>query len=266
MSIRSENPTTHPEVNRLLRILLEGVQAVLGDRLIGLYLDGSLTSGDFDADSDIDFVAVTDGEITEAAFSGLQAMHDRIAAMDSPWAIQLEGSYISRGALRRYDPENAMHPNIERGAGERLKMARHEEDWIIHRHILRRRGVPLMGPEPKTLIDPVSPDDLRHAVRSSLRGWFASLLDDPAQINNGGYQSYTVLSLCRILHTLESGAVLSKAAAAQWGRETLDGRWTPLIDRAWKARHNPPQAAPESDVKETQEFIRYALERSKNNG
>jgi len=82
------HPTSYPEVNALLEELLESVQAILGSHFVGLYLDGSLTSGDFDQDSDIDLVVVTDDEISDDLFAALQAMHERIATIDSWYAIQ----------------------------------------------------------------------------------------------------------------------------------------------------------------------------------
>src|SRR6185503_20915053 len=124
--MKSNPATPYPEVNAILQELLEGIQGILGEHLLGMYLEGSLANGDFDQDSDIDFVVVTDVEVTEDLFSSLQSMHDQIATLDSPWAIQLEGSYLSRQALRRYDPANDIHPNIERGLGERLKLVRHQ--------------------------------------------------------------------------------------------------------------------------------------------
>jgi predicted nucleotidyltransferase len=81
----------------LLRELLKSVQAVLGDQFIGMYLEGSLASGDFDRESDIDFVVVTDQEISDDLFSALKTMHERIAALDSPWADELEGFYLADG-------------------------------------------------------------------------------------------------------------------------------------------------------------------------
>src|SRR5688572_27167031 len=95
------HPTPHPEVNTILQELIERVRNILGSHFIGMYLDGSLTSADFDEDSDIDFVVVTDEDISGDLFSELQQMHDRIATIDSPFAVQLEGSYISQYGLRR---------------------------------------------------------------------------------------------------------------------------------------------------------------------
>jgi predicted nucleotidyltransferase len=252
-------PTEYTEVNVLLKELLENIQAVLGSHFIGMYLDGSLTSGDFDQASDIDFVVVTDEDISGDLFLALQAMHERIAAIDSIWAIQLEGSYISKHAIRRYDPAHALHPNIERGEGEQLKMAVHAEPWAIHRNVLHQRGIVIIGPPPQTLIDQVSPDELRQAMIPQLDGWAAHFLDHPEDINFRGYQSYIVLSLCRILYTLKFGGVVSKPTAANWAKETFGEEWVPLIERAWIGRINSNLALEQEDVKGTLDFIRFAL-------
>jgi len=253
------NCVPYPEVAILLEELLESVQAILGDHFIGMYLEGSLASGDFDQDSDIDFVVVTDIDISGGLFSALQAMHDRIATIDSWCAIQLEGSYISRHALWRYDPAHALHPNIERGRGERLKMVEHDETWAVHRYVLRGQGITLAGPAPQTLIDPVAPADLRQAALKTLHGWAAQILDNPAQMKDCGNQSYIVLTLCRILYTLHHGTVVSKPVAARWAQETLGNRWATLIERAWTGRHNPGLEASPDDVSGTLEFIRFAI-------
>jgi nucleotidyltransferase-like protein len=179
---QKDPPTPFPDVNVILQELLKSAQDVLGKHLVGMYLEGSLANGDFDQDSDIDFVTVTDREVGEAFFSALQRMHEQIAASDSRWAVELEGSYISKQALRRYDLENAIHPNIERGRGERLKMAQHDEVWNVHRHILRERGITILGPDPKTLIDPLTPNDLKHAMLSALNGWAMHMLTHPKKI------------------------------------------------------------------------------------
>lgn len=78
-----------------------------------------------------------------------------------------------------------------------------------------------------------------------------------------GYQSYTVLSLCRVLYTLQYGTVVSKPVAVRWAQETLGERWVPLIERTWEGRHHPGLEASADDVKGTLEFIQYSLERSR---
>ncbi len=258
----SLGPTHYPEINTVLDAVLAGAQSILGNQFVGMYLCGSLAAGDFDTSSDIDFVVVTADAIADDVFAALEAMHASITASDSHWATELEGSYIPQAALRHYDPSNARHPNLERGRNERLKWEFHGGDWVIHLHILRERGIILAGPPPQTLIDPISPDDLRSAVIATLREWWAPMLGDTLRLQNRGYQSYAVLTMCRILYTLKFGAVASKRVAARWAQETLGERWSSLVDRAWVGRDHPDGPAVAEDVNKTVDFIRYVVSRA----
>ena len=83
-------------------------------------------------------------------------------------------------------------------------MMQHGADWIIQRYILRERGITVTGPDPKNLIAPVSSADLHWAVSEILQNWIKHFLDDPGKLKSRGYQSYTVLTLCRILYTLST--------------------------------------------------------------
>ncbi|MDP9312773.1 MAG: DUF4111 domain-containing protein [Chloroflexota bacterium] len=265
MQITEFQPTRYPDINALLHELLSQVQTILGNHFVGMYLDGSLTSHAFDEASDIDCIVVTDVEIDGTLFRALQVMHEHITKSSAQWAIQLEGSYISHHALRRYDPDHSLHPNIERGPDERLKMVHHDASWVIHRYIVRQRGITLAGPPPHTLIDPITPTDLRQAMVSMLPAWTAALLNDPGHMRPRGYHSYLILSLCRVLYTLHFGTVASKPEAAQWARASLEERWGTLIDRAWEGRYARGDAS-DQDIRETIEFIRYTLEQSQRNG
>jgi predicted nucleotidyltransferase len=264
-------PTPYPEVNLVLKELLTSVQSILGGHFIGMYLYGSLATGDFDRDSDVDYLVVTDDVLSGDLFSALQNMHTRIATLDSWCATQLEGSYVPQSALRRYDPLRALHLHIDRGRGEQLKQMNINDaslsrawwgGWVLLRDNLLEKGIMLAGPALKTLLDPVPSNDLREAMIALLHGWVTPILDHPGEMDTCGYQSYTVLTLCRILYTLHLGAVESKPVAARWAQETLDQRWVPLIDRAWVGRQNPGLKAQAEDVNETLDFIRYTLERS----
>lgn len=259
----NDNPTPYQEINALLCELLLNARTILGSHLVGMYLEGSLTGSDFDQDSDIDFVIVTDQAISPETFAKLQAMHDCLAKLDTAWAIQLEGSYISKEALRYYDPAKDTHPNIERGIGERLKMVEHTAVWNIHRYILRERGITLVGPAPETLIDAVSPDTLRQAMYVLLDGWAKQLLLNPSLMKQRGYQSYVVLSLCRVLYTIQFGNVVSKLAALRWAQEQIGDPWKPLMERAWIGRHASNGDSTPEEITTTVEFIRFVIARGK---
>jgi hypothetical protein len=123
-------PTPYPEVNAVLEVLVPEVRAILGDAFTGMVLCGSLAYGGFDQYSDVDFVVVTRAELPQALFLSLQAMHARIAALDSWCATQLEGTYIPQHALQYYDPLRALYVHIDRGPGERLRRMQIDEPLL----------------------------------------------------------------------------------------------------------------------------------------
>ncbi|MBL8133335.1 MAG: DUF4111 domain-containing protein [Anaerolineae bacterium] len=225
-------PTAYPEVNRLLDPLREGVQGILGDQLVGIYLTGSLATGDFNADSDVDVLIVTEQTLSEAEFLALQALHERLIASGEPFAAEIEASYIPRAALRRYDPGDSYHPRIERGPSERLTWVEHHTDWVIHRWVAREHGVIVTGPPPQTLIDPVSPEELRRGVIDLIRFWWEPMIDHPAQLEHLGYRAYAAVTMCRMLYTLHTGTVASKPAAVRWVIAQSGARWAELLERA----------------------------------
>ena len=249
--------TLYPEINILLNELLAGARRVLGQQFVGLYVHGSVASHDFNPQrSDIDFVVVTADTLPADMLSALEVMHARLTRSGLQWADVLEGSYIPLAALRRYDPTNSNYPALR--VDGTFAVDGHGSDWIIQRHILREKGLTLAGPPIKTLIDPVSPDALRWASRGILREWWQPQLTESFRIRSDEYQAYAILTMCRILYTLEHGDVASKPTAAQWAKSALDSHWSPLIDRALAWGHGMQLDA----FDDTLTLIRYTLDRS----
>jgi len=249
-------PTPYSDINALLQELLSSVRAILGDQFVGLYLYGSLSSGDFDPErSDIDFIVATKDEPSEKAFHELALMHERLAAGDSKWARKLEGAYIPLYSLRRYDPADPPHPFLNEGV---FRIEHLGSDWIIQRFVIREHGTVVAGPDPKILVDSVRPVDLRNAVRGILREWWLPNLEDPQRFERRDYQAYAVLTMCRALYTLRHGAIASKPVSVQWARQALDQRWTPLIQRAaaWRLDDGV------NDINQTHAFIRFTLDQA----
>ena len=256
MTSPSDHPTPYADVNALLQDLLAGVGEILAENFAGLYLYGSLASGDFNpASSDVDFVVATHQPIPAAQLPQFEKLHQELTAVHPHWATHLEGAYLPLADLRRYNPSGGPYPHWHE---RRFYVAGQGSDWIIQRHVLREWGVTLAGPPPDTLIDPVTPDDLRRAVGGVLAEWWAPMLDDPTWLRERLYQAFAVLTMCRALHTLETGTIVSKPVAAQWAMGVENGRFCPLITRAlaWPAEPQP-DALPE-----TLDLLRYTVARS----
>ena len=232
----NHHPTPYLEVNEILHILRTEAQNVLGEQFVGMYLYGSLSSGDFHPEaSDIDYLVITTTLLSDSAISELEAMHHRIWKSGLKWAGKLEGSYIPRAHLRRYEKSDIGYPTVNEG---KFYVAPHGSDWIIQRHIIREQGVVLVGPDPKTLIDPVNSDDIRRAVRAILHEWWFPMLDDPSWLrdHSSPYHAYAILTMCRSLYALEHGTVVSKSVAATWAKEELSDKWSTVIEQSLATR------------------------------
>jgi hypothetical protein len=81
-----------------------------------------------------------------------------------------------------------------------------------------------------------------------------------AWLRERGNQAFVALTLCRLLYTLDTGAVASKPAAARWAQKVLGGRWAGLLARSLAGQH-ASAATPDSDVADTVALIAYTVGR-----
>ncbi len=73
---------------------------MLGDGLVGLYLYGSMVTGDFDDHiSDVDLLAVITAPLNEDEFRRLDAVHRSVEQHHPEWSDRIEIAYPSKEAL-----------------------------------------------------------------------------------------------------------------------------------------------------------------------
>ena len=255
-----DTATPFGDLNQLLAELVVDVRKALGRNFVGAYLQGSFAVGDADEHSDVDFIVVTNGEVTPEQRAALQALHQRLYALPTPWAQHLEGSYVPRETLRRPDPERRPLLYLDNGATE-FTLDNHDNTAVV-RWSLREHGVVLAGPEPHELVDPISADDLREDVRWALKEW-AAWLGSIDSISRRAL-AVAILTHCRILHTLATGIASSKRVAGEWTLRELDPEWASLIRWSLNDRPDPwakvhEQADPEL-VRRTLAFADYAAQ------
>lgn len=281
------------ELRTVLVALRDGVRSVLGENLVGLYLQGSFALGDGDAYSDLDFVVVTNNDVDGAAESALNAMHGRLHDRPETWAQHIEGSYAPAAVIRR-PPDAADIPRFARPDGWRdpavtggrsrgypflflsngsrtLVRSEHDNTNVV-RWVLREHGIALSGPPAPELIDPVESGALAADVRQTAASFANTLLSGETALEAVHLQGFTVLFYCRVLQSLATGRIPSKPEAMRWAFVEIPRRWAPLIEDAWRRRSEYPRGrgAPTLHaalhpsavaVAETLAFVRFALDR-----
>ncbi len=248
--------TPHQDINDILVQLAAGMTGILGDRLVGFYLTGSLTYGDFErGSSDIDYLVVMKEPLASERRQALVALHEAIGQRLPEWRTRVEGSYITRHMLPSIWPPEVGRPYVNGGAFWEPDPP-YGNEWLLNLYVLRKCGIALLGPEPADLIGPVAIEDVRAASKRDLVEDWRPMADDPVAFEDSHFQAYVTLTLCRILHRAAHDGVASKRMASAWVKETYGEPWRSLVERAERWSHGEDL---DSNA-EVRNFIRFTAQ------
>ena len=154
--------------------------------------------------------------------------------------------------LKGVNPPKSPRPYIN---GEKFSRATYGSEWFLEKQLLFERGIVIEGPPPNTLITPIEPDKVRIASLTILKQWWQPMLNDDSRLKSAEYQVYGVLTMCRVIYTLEHGLIASKPLSAGWVMNNLDKKWFPLIKQAlaWRKGNRL------DILEELTEFIKFTL-------
>jgi len=267
--------TDYPELDKVFYELAQAYKEALGDNFVGLYLQGSLAVGDFDMTSDVDFVVVINRELSDEELGKVKTVHTNFRNRDSRWTRHLEYSFFPLPKFRQHssrfengkinDSEERKLWYFNNGSREIEKDA--HDNTLAVRWEVREKGIPVLGPDPKTLIDPISAQDLRKDLKQFLLGWTPERLQNHKSWKNRFHQVFFVLNWCRTLQGVVEGRITSKKEGMEWAKKNLDPKWYDLIDYSWNERKDENisihQPADPGRWEETLEFVKYVLQKTK---
>jgi hypothetical protein len=255
MNLKLQHKTPYSDINDLLLFWAGGVYAGLGEKVIGVYLTGSLTYGDFvPKRSDVDLCVVVKPALSVAELESIKRLHLETEQRYPHWAKRVECSYLPIDLIHEVLPPKTPRPWW--GHGVFYAEAPYGNEWIINQYFLYTSGIALMGPEYRTLVSHV---DLKEVQKASARDLFQEWepkIHNSESLDDGHLQSYVVLNLCRILYTVVQGKAGSKKAAGAWVKAACP-QWKSLIEEADSWGHG----AEMNRVEDVIAFIRFAVEK-----
>lgn len=246
------NITQYPDVDEILNTLLLKIKSVLGGKLVGLYLHGSLVIGDFEANiSDIDLVAALSSEINDQEFEKLRKMHDEFVSEHKEWYDRIEVCYITVNALKAVRSRTSNIINIS--PGEPINRKEAIREWLMNWYLIREKSKTLFGPPPTTIVESISKEEFIQSVKDHAKSWNKWVED----MRNPYAQSYAILSMCRALYVVRNGDQVSKTQAALWAQKELP-EWSDVIQNAITWRHGEKYTTADNKTfPKTVEFINY---------
>jgi hypothetical protein len=247
--------TPYPAINKVLAEWADALKRLLRERIVGLYLSGSLTYGDFLPErSDIDLQAVVWSPLTEDELRSVEQLHRQIEKRCPQWANRIECSYVPLELMKELTPPAKPRPWW--GFGTLYAEAPAGTEWIINHYLLSKHGIALEGPDFNELIPPIDIHLVRQASARDLFQEWVPKVDDAAWLSNSHYQSYLVLNLCRILHTVILCQPVSKKVAGDWAKAVYP-QWKSLIEEAEQWQYGREMKRQTAAVA----FLRFAVER-----
>ena len=236
--------------NKILLILVEEIQNSLGEKLVGLYLYGSLATGDFDKDiSDIDLLAVLKRDLNDFEFNNLQKMHLDFANKYRDWNNRIEVQYLSKKALKTFKTKDSHAAVISPGEKFHTKII--GKHWLINWYIVREKGITIFGPDPKTIIASISTKEFIDSNKEHVKNW----ANWDKDMKSKKAQSYAILTLCRALYADRFKEHTSKKTAAKWAIKNLP-QWSGLINKALRWRYEEKDYKTSKDTYlETEKFV-----------
>jgi predicted nucleotidyltransferase len=243
--------TQLPKIDKLINELRVSMESTLDGRLRGLYLFGSLVGGDFDSlASDIDFLAITESDITSAELPQLRDMHDTFECMHPKWKDRIEVAYVGVEAMQRFKTKTVRIARIS--PGEPLHFRDMDIEWLMDWYMVQEQGLAVTGPSPKTYIPEITREEFIASLKRGLPDW-AERANEARRI---GYQSYIVLSLCRNVYAIRFGAQVSKFKGATWAKGEYP-EWAELISQAIEWHGSPDTSDSLTTKAETINFARF---------
>lgn len=249
--------TPYDDINVLLNDFTKSVQEVLKESLVGVYLMGSLSYGDFTRGrSDIDLTVVVKEPLSQEKISQIKQLHVELEQRHVEWKNKVECQYVPLEMFKHILPVELRRPYY--GAGKFHPEALYGNEWLINNYLLYKYGVPLIGPEFKTLIKPIDIKEVRKASAKDLFREWVPKIGNANFFKDSHFQSYVVLNLCRILYTVILGDVGSKNTSAEWVKKEFP-QWTNLIEIAESWKYGDKMNKQE----EVEEFIKFTVDRVK---
>lgn len=215
----------------LLDKIKESYQFILRDKLVGIYVHGSIAFKCFTwENSDIDFLVVVKEALTQAE---KEVLISELLLLDE-YAPQkgFEMSVVLQSVCKPFVYPTPYELHYSNSYRERYRedltglcqsLNGVDKDLAAHITVINAVGFPLRGPAVGQVFGPVPKADYLDSLLCDVEGAREEICENPV---------YFVLNLCRVAAYLKENLVLSKKQGGEWGLEHLSKEYQDLIHTA----------------------------------
>jgi Domain of unknown function (DUF4111)/Nucleotidyltransferase domain len=228
------------QAQETVEAFLEAIDAEAPALIEGLYLVGSVALGDFRPHhSDVDFVAVTAGQLDSIGYAALERAHARLSArLPRPF---FDGIYVTWSDLAGNPADANPGPHAHEGhVHPEGRSERHAATW----RTLAQSGVCCRGPALAGIAIWSDPAALAAWTNNNLDAYWKHMLAPGSWLTRrggvAGLSAYAcewcVLGVSRLHYTLATGQITSKDGAGVHAQATFAAQWQPVIAESLRIR------------------------------
>lgn len=218
--------------NQALQVV-EIIEELFENQLIGIYLYGSAILGGLHINSDVDILVIINQDLTKATRNELTKRLMLISGKIGCKNLKrpLEVTVINQNDIvpRQFPPKcefmygEWLREQMEAGD---IPQSCYDPDVAILLWQARSHSLSLKGPEAIKVIEPILMKDIQKAIRCSLPELIAGVKGDERNV---------LLTLARMWFTISTGEICSKDMAAEWVTPRLPQNLAALLEIARKA-------------------------------
>ena len=233
-----ENVVKHAlpeEVKQLMgQYIAELKEIFLDEKIVGVYIYGSIALGAFHVDtSDVDFVTVISDSVNEK--QQLVELHKKLSG--STLGKRMDGMYISLADLGKYNDEMNEYVYCADGKAN----VGHWDINAVTWWTLKNQGITVTGKEAEDLPFQIRWDDVVHTMKYNVEQYWSGKAKQPYLFFIEEWVESAVVTMGRILYTLDHKTIVSKDRGLQYLLECSEEEWDLLLKEVARIRENPKE-------------------------
>lgn len=255
--------TSSKEVKEFVYHLLDRTKEIVGEKLVGFYVHGSLAMGGFNPESsDIDILVVTPDSLSIDTKRILAKL--LLQCSNNPFPIEI--SFLNEVQLKSwkhptpFDFHYSEHwrkryeEELEKGTMLYFNdLPREDADLAAHITLMNQRGIVIWGRMIREVFPIVPTTHYISSIMADFEDCLENIVRDPV---------YCMLNLLRVYWYVKEGVISSKQEAGNWGLHVLPIEVHSIIRQAITAYENEEQQHyfEANDLLAIRDFIKREVE------
>ena len=183
-----------------------------GNKIFGVYLYNSVALDGFDKDkSDINFITILNKDFEDKEVSTLRLIHNKLNNK-FVYAKKMEGMYITKDNIGKLNSN--IKPYLYFCNGKLNDYGYFDINYVTW-WTLKYNGIPINSSNVNSLNINVYWDNIIETMNYNLNSYWKNKLNEKDIFLSDEWIEFAVLTLCRILYTLENKCIITKMKSTQ---------------------------------------------------